>query len=52
MVELTQECVEGKHAFTRQFPNPVDWALVNTALHDTAPRCPEHPEYQNCYYDE
>ena len=52
MVELTQECVEGKHAFTRQFPNPVDWALINAAIHDPAPRCPEHPEYPNCSWDE
>ena len=52
MVELSLACVEGLHLFTQQFPDPVDWDKVNAAIRDNAPRCPEHPEYQNCYYDE
>jgi hypothetical protein len=52
MVELTLECVEGKHPFVAMFPNPVDWGAVNAAVKDLAPRCPEHPDRTLYWYDE
>lgn len=52
MVELTLECIEGKHSFMATFPNPVDWGAVNAAVKDPEPRCPEHPDRTLYWYDE
>jgi hypothetical protein len=52
MVSLTLECIEGKHAFTRDFPDPVAWPQVSAAVKDPEPRCPEHPDRTQYWYDE
>jgi hypothetical protein len=52
VVSLTLECIEGKHAFTLEFPDPVDWTKVNAAVKDAEPRCVEHPDRSLYWYDE
>jgi hypothetical protein len=49
-VDIILYCDEGKHEFTKQFLDPVDWQVVNAWLNTKQPCCDEHQQVY--WYDE
>jgi hypothetical protein len=51
-VEVVLVCIACKKNFTKVFTDPVNWADINAEVARKDPRCPDCPQFFDCYYDD